>query len=626
MSLSPNTAQTREMTELRNHLKWLDEERRKSSRKMTELEQRLAQQGRELAERDQKITELERYIANFSQRLDSLPDALTEASNVDQRLQDLEWHVANMNTTLSRVPSPDDAQKQRQEDRAYLDEEIARAINATHERAEASQSLLETQLRSEIEAVRSSDSWQPLASQLERQAEEINLLKAALPELSDRLRETTGNLVIDFQTLRDAFSEHSERLQETSDNLAADFQSNMNTLAQNVQNHVDERIGEITRQQHTWDSRLLQLEQGTDAPGERWAELDKLDQELQAQIRDVMSAVNRFEQELELRQAEELRVSNLLTVQEERFAPLSSTIEDLSVTNMALNNRLIDAERTIQELAAQAREVNDSLKPSLSDVNHRLALFSEKLTNLTNSATKTEVGLQAISGDHMEFREMSVSATDELQQRQNEIVRQMESWRLTMDENKDTVERFTQQWSTLSNQYKEARMAVQNFAHWQKQLEQQKREASELLRLESNRMQAKWDGYLLEVQEKLKSFELEFGQKWQAFEMENEQKWSAARRSEKLWREEISAVDDLIQKLQQDNRNLIWRVQNAQADAIKKWPRLLMEEVEKAVEINPSRRLTSVTAPPSGEMSVVDAIEQGLITIDYNDDVDIDEL
>ena len=55
MSISSNTAQTRELSELRNHLKWLDEERRKSGRKMAELEQRLAQQGRELADRDQKI-------------------------------------------------------------------------------------------------------------------------------------------------------------------------------------------------------------------------------------------------------------------------------------------------------------------------------------------------------------------------------------------------------------------------------------------------------------------------------------------------------------------------------------------------------------------------------------------
>ena len=42
MTLSSNTPQTREIGELRNHLKLMDEERRKSGRKMTELEQRLA--------------------------------------------------------------------------------------------------------------------------------------------------------------------------------------------------------------------------------------------------------------------------------------------------------------------------------------------------------------------------------------------------------------------------------------------------------------------------------------------------------------------------------------------------------------------------------------------------------
>lgn len=140
-----------------------------------------------------------------------------------------------------------------------------------------------------------------------------------------------------------------------------------------------------------------------------------------------------------------------------------------------------------------------------------------------------------------------------------------------------------------------------------------------MLRVESNRMQSRWDGFLLEVQEKLKNFELELNQKWQTFEIENEQKWSAARRNDQLRHEELAAVDELIQKLQQDNRNLIWRVQAAQADAIKKWPRLLMEEVEKAVELNPNRRLTT-SAAPRGDMSVVDAIEQGLITIDYSDE------
>ncbi len=47
-----------------------------------------------------------------------------------------------------------------------------------------------------------------------------------------------------------------------------------------------------------------------------------------------------------------------------------------------------------------------------------------------------------------------------------------------------------------------------------------------------------------------------------------------------------------------------------------------MEEVEKAVELNPNRRLQPTT-PSAGraDMSVTDAIEQGLIKVDYDDDL-----
>jgi hypothetical protein len=138
-----------------------------------------------------------------------------------------------------------------------------------------------------------------------------------------------------------------------------------------------------------------------------------------------------------------------------------------------------------------------------------------------------------------------------------------------------------------------------------------------MLRLESNRMQSRWETLAQETQERLKDIQFEQEQKWQGFELENEQKWTAARRNEQSWREQLSSIDDLIQRLQQDNRNLIWRVQAAQVDAIKRWPQLLMEEVEKAVDLNPNRRLAPVAADSHSALSVVEAIERGLITIDY---------
>jgi chromosome segregation ATPase len=101
MSLSGGTAQSREIGELRNHMKWLDEERRKSTRKMTELEQKLAQQGRELAERDQRIQELEWHIVNISERLNQLPDPNTNRiGSMEQQIIGLEGSVNDLSTQL----------------------------------------------------------------------------------------------------------------------------------------------------------------------------------------------------------------------------------------------------------------------------------------------------------------------------------------------------------------------------------------------------------------------------------------------------------------------------------------------------------------------------------------------
>ena len=667
MSISSNTAQTRELSELRNHLKWLDEERRKSGRKMAELEQRLAQQGRELADRDQKIQDLEWHVANFAERFERLPDLDTNVAGTEQRLQDLEWHLSNMNTQLTRMPNME-------EERARMMEETSRIVTTSQERQEAGLSLLESRLRSEMVALRESDEHRALSIRQDEQSQTLHGLEqqiVAVQEsvgmLSGQLRERTVNLAAESQagisSLAARLQEHLEAMaaeQEATFNvwfaeqqealnaisaeqkgtlstISAEQQAALSTISAEQQTRLDafaaewqsrldhlplpgndpspeillhdERLAGLEQTQQQWQLRLTQLEEGVGKLGN---------------VREIMPILDRLEQELELRQAEEVRLSNLLGTQENRFAPLADALEEMNGATNTLHSRVSDAEHLLEELRASILDFNDNWKPALSETNRRIAPLTERITVLSNNVLKAEAGLQALTGDQSELREIMTGLTDDARRNQSDIARQLEGWQATLDENKDTIERFTQQWLTLSNQYKEARMAVQNFAHWQKQLEQQKREASEMLRIESNRMQSRWDGFLLEIQEKLKNFELELGQKWQAFELENEQKWSSARRNEQIRREELAAVDELIQKLQQDNRNLIWRVQAAQADAIKKWPRLLMEEVEKAVELNPNRRLASTGTAPRTDMSVVDAIEQGLITIDYNDDSALD--
>ena len=764
MSLSTNTAQTRELSELRNHLKWLDEERRKSGRKLAELEQRLAQQGRELAERDQKIQELEWHVANFAERFEHMPDQAAGAAGIEQRVQDLEWHLSNMSTQLTRLPNMEEERARFQEQwetlaaRSEANEQalavrfeanermLATRLEANERelftRLEASEPALATRVQEQLDAMAANtleneralaarlqaqldamaantleneralvarlqeqldtltaqqesrladfgDEWQtrlvsvPALDETTRLGERINqlaesqqvwatqwatqwaaqwdgqwqelseqiqplhTLRPQLDDLADRLPAVEATMLHLEQQIEDLGLRRPD-LSEVTDRLPgievgmAQLQGRIEELSVQRQEQaavldrlpameialarVEEQLDEVAAgypQLVEMGQRLPLVESGLSQLQDGLAQLEDSLRKI-GNVRDIMPALDRLEQELELRQAEEVRLSNVLHTHEGRFAPLAASLEEIQQSNNALFSRLSESERLLEELRSGAQDFTDNWKPALTELNRRVSPMTERLTVLSNIITKTEAGLQTLSGDQTELREMVVDLNEGLRRSQGDVSRQLEGWQATLDENKDTIERFTQQWVTLSNQYKEARMAVQNFAHWQKQLEQQKREASEMLRVETNRMQSRWDGFLLEIQEKLKNFELDLNQKWQAFELENEQKWSGSRRSEQLWREELASVDELIQKLQQDNRNLIWRVQAAQADAIKKWPRLLMEEVEKAVELNPNRRLSSTAATPRADMSVVDAIEQGLITIDYGDDSPLD--
>ena len=798
MTLSSSSAQTREIGELRNQLKWMDEERRKSGRKLTELEQRMAQQGRDLAERDRKIQELEWHITNVAERLERVPEEDPKAAAQEQRLQDLEWHLSNLSAQVARQPNPD-------EERARLAEEVGRSVVDVQQRLQSEQTAVESRLLSQLTELREADEHlvfqlqamqeslpsqvglqerlEPVVGRQEAQAqalarvdEQFDALQESVNALSIQLRERTGTLAAEAQSnyaalanrvqeYLDAQAEQFEtrtavietawqqrldavanRPPETSPEivllsaqyeqlehnlagvdervsaLVAGSQSDLEARFAPIQSRiadveqkaagseslasrldqieesiarldavanrppetspeivllsaqyeqlehnlagVDERVSALVAGSQSdlearfapIQSRIADVEQKAAGSESLASRLDQIEEsvvrldgaatqadtshtqlaqsvtQLQgayAQLeesvtklgntRELMALFDRVEQELELRQAEDVRLATLISTQEGRFTPVLTSLEESREGSVKLLARMSDVERVVEETRRSAQDFNDNWKPILTEVSRRVGPLTERVTVLNNSILKAEASLQALNGDQSEMRETLTTLTEETQRSRVETSRQVDAWQATLDEHKDTIERFTQQWLTLSNQYKEARMAVQNFAHWQKQLEQQKREASEMLRIESNRMQSRWDGFLLEIQEKLKNFELELSQKWQAFELENEQRWTGARRSEQVWREELGAVDELIQKLQQDNRNLIWRVQAAQADAIKKWPRLLMEEVEKAVELNPNRRLSSAGATPRPDLSVVDAIEQGLITIDYDD-------
>ena len=121
-------------------------------------------------------------------------------------------------------------------------------------------------------------------------------------------------------------------------------------------------------------------------------------------------------------------------------------------------------------------------------------------------------------------------------------------------------------------------MTLQTMTEWQQQIETQQKESSELLKMELNRMQSRWSDFVLKDE-----------QKWRSAEADVEQRWIAAGRTEKQVQEQILEIEKTLVKIKED-KDMLWRIQTAQADAIKLFPRVWLEEIDKALAQNPNRR------------------------------------
>jgi chromosome segregation ATPase len=154
----------------------------------------------------------------------------------------------------------------------------------------------------------------------------------------------------------------------------------------------------------------------------------------------------------------------------------------------------------------------------------------------------------------------------------------MELWREVLEQQENRLRQQEKSWIPVMDQFKESKMVLQTLTDWQTQIEKQQREASELLRVESHRLQSRWDNYRQENDKR-----------WRTFDVEIEQRWASVNRIDRQLQEQIHTIEGKISELDREKATLE-RIQTAQSDAIKKLPRIWIEEVEKAIAQDPDRR------------------------------------
>jgi chromosome segregation ATPase len=352
------------------------------------------------------------------------------------------------------------------------------------------------------------------------------------------------------------------RIKELEERLAT-LSSQVSRRPQ-VENQMEQFKDEVVALMEKYDERRVRSEEELERL--RRVEHESNAREI-AEIRKELPAINRLQNEMELRQAEEARLANLIGVLQNRIPPIENRIEtwtnDLSYLGEAEGRNT----RGISEIQAVLLEISRRWDP----INSRLDLVSDKAQKLENNFSNL---VEAQS----ELRQMIKNWAEQVQIGEYERNQRLNTWERMLEQQQDSMQNYAQQWITFSDQYKEARMALQTLTAFQQQIEQQQRESAELVRVEGNRLQARWDAFVGEQQKR-----------WKNFEVDIEQRIASSTRQERQLREQINTLEQQLEEIEQEQQR-IYRVQTAQTDALKQVPRIWQEAVERAMTHDPNRR------------------------------------
>ncbi|MFN2138349.1 MAG: hypothetical protein ACK2UK_20505 [Candidatus Promineifilaceae bacterium] len=371
--------------------------------------------------------------------------------------------------------------------------------------------------------------------------------------------------------------ERSEAEVARRDERIEDLESRLAQTSQQLKRitDVDERLNivqkELIEQLNQNDQRRRQAEQEIDRL--RRVEHEALSREI-ADTRKELPAIGRLQRDMELRVAEEARLAKLIGVIQSSIDPIRNQVAEYERSLLFLEEKEKQDSRNIGDIQTQLLEISKRWDP-----------ISARIDVLANTLSKAESSRQDLIEAQLEQREIIKKWSEQIQIGEHERNKQLEQWRYFLEEHKDTMESYAREWIGYSDQYKQAGQALQQLSEWQKQLEQQQRQVTEMLRIELNRMQSRWDGFVLQDE-----------QKWKSADVDVRQRWDAAARESKQIVERIHELEERLLEIESD-KDMLWRVQTAQADAMKKMPRVWLEEIEKAKDQDPNRRRQPTVMP-----------------------------
>jgi chromosome segregation ATPase len=364
-------------------------------------------------------------------------------------------------------------------------------------------------------------------------------------------------------------SGREQRIKELESQLAG-VNAQFNKLPQ-VDLQLAKFKDEIVQMIEQYDQRRIKAEGEMDR-------LRRIEQESTAraisEIRKELTQIPNLRSDMELRTAEESRLANLIGQQRSQIDSLRNQQENLDSSFGFLEEREKHSAKQVSQLQTEILEINKKWEPIYT-----------RLDTLNNSMLRLEGTLDGINERLAAIQNSTKNWMEQVQIGEYERNQKLDKWRLLIEEQATALEGFRKEWVRFSDQYKEAKMAVQTLGQWQEDIQKQQRESSELLRIESSRLQSRWDDFVQEDDKK-----------WRSRSTDSDQRWATINRHQSNVFEQLTTLEEKIKKLA-DQKDLLWRVQSAQADALKRFPLMWVEEVEKAIAQDPNRRRQPALIP-----------------------------
>ena len=367
--------------------------------------------------------------------------------------------------------------------------------------------------------------------------QQIELQRQELATRENRIKDLEGRLT-DANTQITRLGQLEGRLTQFREELILLIEQNEERLRENVKEQ--ERLRRVEHETH---SREL------------------------AELRRQMPAIGRLQNELEQRKAEDTRLANIIGTNSnqisqmgQRFDPIINEVAYINEISKKHTQRLTEIEG---DLLAQNKRVDD-LRP-------RIDVVADKVAH-------AEANVREVNENHEEVRRVIQSWTEQVQLGEYERNNRLKTWEEVMNAYQSEMNKYGKDWLGYTDQVKEAQRIAGTIEAWQNQLAEQQRESLEQNRIETKRVLAQWQSYQDDSEKK-----------WRLLETEIEQRQSNLGNRDRKYQEALIKLEEAIEKLQQE-KEMLWKVQTAQADALKQFPRIWLEEVERTIEQNPHRR------------------------------------